>query len=141
MPGKLPPARQSLTIGQQIAEMQRRFPSFKYRRNRGIPTWYGELQPIVNSPVYTVKIIYAFTGRYSPSPRVWIVSPEIHPNAPHRYADKSLCLYFPPERSWTSTKFIALTIVPWAAAWLAFYEIWLDTDHWYGPEAPHTGVK
>jgi hypothetical protein len=37
--------------------------------------------------------------------------------------------------------YISETIVPWAALWLAFYEIWLDTDHWYGPEAPHTGAK
>ncbi|MBN1876473.1 MAG: hypothetical protein JXA33_19775, partial [Anaerolineae bacterium] len=98
--GKTLSPRQPLTIGQQIAEMERHFPSFKYSRPHNLATWNGSLQPIETSPVYTIKITYPFAGRYSLSPSVWIVSPEIHSNAPHRYADKSLCLYFPPERSW-----------------------------------------
>jgi hypothetical protein len=121
--------------------MRRDFPEFKYSRPNNVPTWHGLLQPREISPAYTVKIVYHFAGWRSKSPRVWVKSPEIHPDAPHRYGDGSLCLYFPPDRDWTPDKFISETIVPWAALWLAFYEIWLDTDHWYGPEAPHTGTK
>ena len=32
---------------------------------------------------------------------------------------------------------IARYIVPWAAAWLYFYEVWLDLGVWLGPEVPH----
>ena len=136
-----PPTRQAVTIGHQVAQMQEDFARFKYSRRNNLPTWHGPLQPTEASPVYTVKIVYQFAGRHSKSPKVWVKSPEIRPDAPHRYDDGSLCLYFPPERNWTPYKFISETVVPWTALWLVFYEIWLDTDHWYGPESPHTGTK
>jgi hypothetical protein len=131
----------ALTIGLQVAKMQRDYPDFTYSRRNNLPTWLGVLQPTDVSPEYSVKIVYRFADQNSKSPRVWVESPEISPAAKHRYSDGSLCLYFPPDRSWTPNKFIADTIVLWTALWLAFYEIWLDTDHWYGPEAPHTGKK
>lgn len=138
---RLPPARQAVTIGHQVAQMQRDFPGFEYRRSNHVPTWYGSLQPTETSPVYSIKIVYRFAGRRSKSPRVWVTSPEMRPDAPHRYDDESLCLYFPRDGDWTPDKFISKTIVPWAALWLAFYETWLDNGRWYGPEAPHTGTK
>lgn len=131
----------AITVGLQAAKMQKDYPGFAYRRKNNLPTWLGVLQPTGALPEYVVRIVYRFADRHSKCPRVWIVSPEIHPDAPHRYSDNSLCLYFPPENSWTPYKFISETIVPWTALWLAFYEIWLDTDHWYGPEAPHKGKK
>lgn len=133
--------RPAITIGHQVARIRKDFPNFGYSRSNNLPTWYGPLQPTETSPIYTVKIVYRFANQFSKSPRVWIVSPEIHPDAPHRYSDDSLCLYFPPERNWTPYIFISETIVPWTSLWLAFYEIWLDTDHWYGPQAPHKGKK
>lgn len=36
---------------------------------------------------------------------------------------------------------IAETIVPWTALWLLYYELWLETDEWLGPEAPHQAKK
>lgn len=110
---------------------------FTYRRLNNIPTWIGSLQPSITSPIYTAKIVYRFAGWHSKPPEVKIESPKIHSDAPHRYSDGSLCLYFPQDNDWSPSKFIAKTIVPWTALWLAFYEIWLDTDHWYGPEASH----
>ena len=71
------------------------------------------------------------------SPRVWVLSPPPRPDARHRYADGSLCLYYPRDESWTPRLLLALTIVPWTAYWLACYELWLRTGQWYGPEAPH----
>jgi hypothetical protein len=138
---RLPPARQAVTIDHQVTQMRRDFPACKYSRPNNVPTWRGSLQPTEISPVYTIKIVYRFAGWRSKSPRVWVESPAIRPDVPHRYDDDSLCLYFPREGSWTPDKFISQTIVPWAALWLVFYEIWLDTDHWYGPEVPHTGTK
>lgn len=131
-----------LSLGSQIFQMKSDFPDFHYDRcmdDRGkrIPTWNGYLQPHNNSPQYLIKIAYPFDGSYSKSPSVWVIRPAISENAPHRYPDKSLCLYFPKDHSWTPYFFISKTIIPWSALWLAFYEIWLDTDVWYGPEAPH----
>ena len=30
---------------------------------------------------------------------------------------------------------IADTILPWAALWLVFYELWCDTGRWLGPSS------
>lgn len=127
----------NFTIGQQISAMLSLFPQFKYRRRNQCPTWRGSLQPTDESPTYTVRIAYP----YPFSPRVWIVFPFIDPDAPHRYSDQSLCLYYPQDRSWHGRRFIAETIVPWTAEWLAFYEIWCLTGEWYGDEVLHTGNK
>lgn len=122
-----------LSIGQQVATMLTDFPSFKYRREKQIPTWRGTLQPTESSPIYRVKVVY----RYPRSPQVWVGSPTLQPDAPHRYKDGSLCLYYPHDGSWTPFRRISHTFVPWTALWLAFYEIWLHTSKWYGPEVSH----
>jgi hypothetical protein len=70
-------------------------------------------------------------------PKVFVDSPEIVPNAPHRYSDRSLCLYWPEEFSWTSHQSLARTLVPWTALWLFHYEIWLSLGEWLAPESPH----
>jgi hypothetical protein len=126
-----------LTVGQQVLAMRRRFPAFSYQRVNGVPTWVGILQPDPSSAAYRVQV------RYCPprSPRVRVLAPVLRPNFPHHYADGSLCVYHPPDASWTPSKFIADTIVPWAAYWLACYELWLPTGEWYGPEAPHSRHK
>lgn len=38
---------------------------------------------------------------------------------------------------WTERACLANTIMPWAAMWLYYYEIWLVTDAWLGPSSPH----
>lgn len=126
-----------LTIGQQWWGMKRHFPNFRYRRRKNIPTWFGTLQPSEESPLYTIKVIY----RKPKSPQVWVITPSVSEQTPHRYADKSLCLYFPKDGSWTPHEFISQTIVPWTSLWLYCYELWCATGTWYGPEAPHTGKK
>lgn len=128
----------ALSIGHQVAKMQRDFPAFHYQRDGGIPTWTGTFQPFETSPHYQIRVIYSVPK----PPRVWVVSPSLLQNAPHRFPqDGSLCLYFPKDRSWTADDYLSETIVPWAALWLAFYELWLITDEWYGPEAPHGGLN
>jgi hypothetical protein len=127
-----------ITIGLQIFAMRCQFPQLKYRRSRNQrPTWVGSLQPTDQSPQYKVKVVYA----YPSEPKTWILAPSIACNAPHRYSDKSLCLYYYKDRSWNSRMLIAKTIIPWTAEWLGLYEIWCLTGMWYGDEAPHTGEK
>lgn len=70
-------------------------------------------------------------------PTVRVERPKLKPGAPHLYPDGRLCLYYPPDRRWHSGYLLADTILPWTASWLYFYELWLDTDEWLGPSAPH----
>ena len=126
------------TIAQQIIRMKQLFPFLPYRREKGrFPTWRGILQPTDGSPEYRVKIV----AKEKKVPRVWITAPTIRPHAPHRYGDKSLCLFYPGDGNWNRSSWIAETIVPWTAEWLLFYELWVETGKWWGPEAPHKGKK
>jgi hypothetical protein len=38
---------------------------------------------------------------------------------------------------WEADSKIAETIIPWTAAWLHFYELYLETGVWRGPQARH----
>jgi hypothetical protein len=118
--------------------MRQLFPQFVYKAGKNA-AWYGTLRPDDNSPEYRMKLEY----RSGKSPKVWVLSPEIHDKAPHRYRDRSLCLYYPRHEEWHSGLFLADTIVPWAAEWLFYYEVWLEDPkgRWFGPEAPHVGKK
>lgn len=119
----------------QILRMRQQFPGFRY--DRRALAWYGELQPTTDSPRYRLRVGY-FPGD---QPRVRVLAPALVPEARalHRYQDGSLCLYHPEDGDWTSTSYVADTIIPWAAEWLLYYECWLaDPERrWLGPEAPH----
>ena len=97
------------------------------------------LQPTPESPQYRLRLLH----EPHRVPRVWVVSPRLRPDAPHRYpGNHSLCLYWPKEWWWTPQKSLAETIIPWAAFWLYYYELWLVTGEWLGPTSPHVpGTK
>ena len=130
--------RKLLTLQLQMIRIRQLFPQFTYRAGKK-PAWYGTLQPTPESPEYQLKLEY-WPGK---SPKVWVLSPEVHPKAPHRYKDRSLCLYYPRHSEWHPGMLLAETIVPWAAEWLFFYEVWLEDPEgrWFGPEAPHGEKK
>jgi hypothetical protein len=113
--------------------MQQKFSQFKFSWENGTGIWRGTLQPTPISPVYHILIKYNINRE----PKVCVLSPELKANAPHRYKDKSLCLYWYKEWSWFPDQDISKTIVPWAALWLYYYEIWLDTNEWLAEAAPH----
>lgn len=124
-----------ISIYREVSLMRDQFPSFRFRRGkheRFVPTWYGQLAPTATSLPYQIKITYA-----NNTPKVWVLCPQIKPNAPHRYRDRSLCLYYPDDKSWTPEMGIANSIVLWAAEWLFFYEHWCMTGDWLGKSAPH----
>ena len=116
----------------QIAGMRAAFPRFQHRlgRDREV-TWVGTLQPSPSSPAYTVRIVYRRRG----VPKVKVLNPPLEPQAPHRYRDGTLCLYWPKEWRWTDDQSIALTIVLWSALWLQYYEIWRLLGVWMGPSS------
>lgn len=126
-----------LSVAQQDLGIKSHFPQFIFRREENIPTWRGVLQPTELSPHYHIRLSYTMPR----DPQVWVTAPRLHPEAPHRYPQNgALCLYYPNDAqaaSWSPDQHIAMTILPWTALWLAFYEVWLETGKWYGPEAPH----
>jgi hypothetical protein len=94
------------------------------------------MQPTDKSSEYLVKIIY----RLYEIPQVSVLKPKLHPEAPHIYrASGALCLYYPEDGSWNSRKLLGNTIFLWTAEWLYYYELWLATGQWLGPEVPHNG--
>lgn len=126
-----------IPLGLQIANMAVRFPGFRF--DRKTMSWHGHLQPAPDSPRYRLELGY----RPPRSPQVWVRSPALHPDAKHRYADGSLCLYDPRVGEWHRGLFLSETIAPWAAEWLFHYEAWLvdPQKRWFGPEAPHGPLK
>ena len=78
-----------------MARMRQLFPRFVYQAGKN-PAWYGTLRPDPGSFEYRLKLEY----RPGQPPKVWVLSPVVHPGAPHRYQDRSLCLYYPRYGEW-----------------------------------------
>lgn len=128
------PKPKNITLDFQIFSIQQSFPSFKFYRNEKEAYWVGLLKPSSNSCTYTVKIIYKFKK----PPKVFVLKPDILKSSPHIYSDRSLCLYYPFDKDYNNKlSVISDTIIPWTAEWLYYYEIWLNSGIWWGPEAPH----
>lgn len=114
--------------------MRYHFPGFKVTIHRdGRVVWTGRLQSNEDFRAYRIRVSY---DRWNP-PRVFVTDPCIPPGTKHTYNDGSLCLYWPPEWQWSDRECLATTIMPWAAMWVYYYEIYLITNEWLGPEAPH----
>jgi hypothetical protein len=118
----------------QAFNMRSKWPGFRRSGNDRSSTWRGQLQPHELSPAYDLSAQYTIPK----PPKIKVLSPPINPQAPHLFDDdKSLCLYWPEEWRWHAHRMLADTILPWAALWLYFYELWLATGEWLGPSAPH----
>lgn len=65
------------------------------------------------------------------------LSSQLVPNAPHTYSEGNICLYYPGNFHWRQGMLIAGRIMQWTIAWIYFYEAWLETGVWFGPEVPH----
>jgi hypothetical protein len=123
----------------QIWAMRSRYPNFRVKRKSELEIEFtGELHVKPELPTYKVSITY----RGSLSPMVKVISPDLVPDPPHFYKEsKTLCLYHPENFKWAKEKLIANEIVAWTATWIYFYEVWLQTGIWYGPEASHDTIK
>ena len=122
-----------LSIHQQDRKIKNKLPQFINKGNYKQGIWIGDLQPTKWSSKYKVKITY----KLKKYPEVNIISPNIFlakgkNQLPHVYPKNKLCLFFPEKKEWTSTKFIADTIIPWTSLWLFYYEDWLYTGKWKG---------
>lgn len=118
-------------ISQKLA-MRSKFPSFRCQKKKDSLVFTGTLKP--------GEISYEIRAEYIPSqhPKVFVLSPKIHSRAPHVWPnDKSLCLVNPSIHPWCPCHLVAKLTIPWTALWLYFYEVWLETGIWYGPESLH----
>lgn len=129
----------------QIGQLKRYFPSGRViNETMDSLTWEVQLQPTELSRLYTIRLKY----KVDDFPAVYVTD-----SFPlERYSGKDLlehvystskqklCLFKPDTKEWTSDKMIAKTVIPWAAEWLQFYELWLATGDWYG-EGSHPEKK
>jgi len=119
----------------QVRAMRARYPQFRAKKNRdGSTVFTGQLQVKTELPVYTVQVVYHDRA----TPQVFILDPLPVPGAPHIYSNtQSLCLYHKSNYQWYKEKLIAADIMGWTAGWVYFYEYWLQSGEWVGPEVPH----
>ncbi len=76
-------------------------------------------------------------------PMVHILTPILHKKVPHVYRslNNALCLYHKSEFQWNIKSLLVNTIIPWIYFWVYFYEKWLKTKKWLGPEFDHSKLK
>ncbi|CAA7617460.1 hypothetical protein [Magnetospirillum sp. SS-4] len=144
-------AKKVKSIGAQVHVMHLRWPNFEvHKRTTDKVIWIGDLVGIERA--YTLWVEYGLP-RNPPSdpmfrrfPLVRVVSPRLELQwdapeeapLPHVYFSEPdirlspLCLFDPAAGEWDHSDTIALTTIPWAADWLACYEIWLATGRWQG---------
>lgn len=117
----------------QIVAMKKWYPQFTHKRiGKETIEFRGDLLVKPSMPAYTVSITYRGNLR----PHVKIVHPTLVEEPPHFYQNtKTLCLYHPNNYKWVQGKLLIKEIVPWTAAWIYFYEVWLQEGEWYGPSA------
>jgi hypothetical protein len=115
--------------------IQSGFPGFRCTSRPGALECIGEITPGVHCATYRVRL----QMKPGTPPKVTILRPRIEPSEGiHMYKDGSLCLYDYRVRPWDPVRDrVDETILPWTAEWLLYYELFLMTGRWMGPEAPH----
>jgi hypothetical protein len=121
----------------QIGAMKSKYPQFKSKQKGDNIVFTGDLFIKPELLIYNVSIEYRGNLR----PVVKINSPALVEKPPHTFADKSLCLYHSDNFKWSTDKLIAKEIIQWTVAWIYFYEYWLQTGEWVGPEVAHNTDK
>ncbi|WP_144036696.1 hypothetical protein [Sphingopyxis witflariensis] len=133
--------------------IRRDFPSFRrLPALHGCGVWLGQLRPIAKT--YDIRVDMAARCADSKLSYPWraasvrVLDGAVRPTSdgfpvPHLYGawddprGAELCLYYPPDETMLLGQQVAQQLLPWAFEWLHYYEIWLVTGVWSGPEAPH----
>jgi hypothetical protein len=142
-------AQEIASLDEQIRAMRATYPRMGLVAEGGWgAVWEG---PLVGfERVYTVRVSY-FTSRVFAGcdlsnsvrgPEAYVIEPNLlvemdEKGLPHVYGYTpfpKLCLFDPETDDWRADMLLSETFVPWAAQWLAFYEIWQVTGRWTGPE-------
>lgn len=119
----------------QTLRIRTRYPAFRcVRSTRTQRVVVGPIQPTSISDRYEVQIRFG----WGMIPEVQVLDPVPVPRPgttklPHVYAENDLCLYTFENGDYDFARdYIADTIIPWTAEWLAHYEVWYATGVWYG---------
>ncbi len=119
----------------QVRVMKKYYPQFRaIKRHHNDIEFIGDLRVKSTFPIYTISVRYLGNR----SPVVKIINPVLVEDTLHYYkAAKCLCLYHPRDFKWHKERLIAREIMQWTAAWIYFYQVWLEKGKWFGPEAKH----
>lgn len=139
------------SLSAQAKAMARRWPQFRATPGLGPQSlvWFGDLKGLERSFHISVEYGLPRSGdttmsRSMPVVRVLRPSLVLNFNAieeaplPHVYFEgpdirlSPLCLFDPHAHEWDRSMIIADTTIPWAARWLACYEVWEATGRWVG---------
>jgi len=134
--------------------IRRDFPGFRRQPAlHGCGVWLGQLRPIAKT--YDIRVDMAAGCADSNLSYPWraasvrVLDGAVRPasdgsSVPHLYGawddprGAHLCLYYPPDETMLLGHQVARQLLPWAYEWLYYYEMWLVTGVWSGPEAPHS---
>lgn len=144
-------ARQLKSLQSQVDEMRREWPQFGITAGTSPMSvmWFGPLVGMERS--FTLSVQYGLplgsrSDLFRLIPLVRVLSPSLVLNfdaeqeapLPHVYFEgpdyrlSPLCLFDPAAGQWNGAMSIARTTIPWAARWLACYELWEATGRWHG---------
>ncbi len=115
--------------------LEKNYNFLQVKTANGVLTCKGYCQPSDYSPIYYYKV------KFDPNkyPKVYVTNPiiEYHDDI-HMYKDdKSLCLHYPKDFSWTSNSRLYNTIIPWTHEWFLFYELYQIEGKWLHPFVNH----
>lgn len=123
-------------IQNQISYLKKQYKYVEYKYNYKKKQFniIMELKPTDDSLVYTVELV-CIVGKKTVD--VFVKNPNLEEIAdgkkiPHRYSNKSLCLFYPYYNEWKYNDIWADTIVPWSCLWLYYFELWVATGEWLG---------
>lgn len=124
-------------LAAQTLLMRKHFPCFKCSLRHDVLECEGTITPCEECASYNIRIRMP-RGEI---PKVWILDPEIEPSGKiHIFKEGHLCLYDHRDQPWLATDHLHEKIVPWTAEWLVYYELFLLTGEWLGPEASHVNA-
>lgn len=127
----------SLTLPQQLLNIKKTFPTDEAFIDYPYLIIKMQIKPSEVSSKYPITIKYDDRK----SVKAWVtgnLKKLDNPNFPHNHGvDKErgcvqMCLYYPKNNEWDSSRLITKTIIPWISEWLFYYELWLGSDEWYG---------
>jgi len=91
-------------------------------------------------PYYESREVEIRFSAWSRTPRVFVDGPA---DSPHRYADATLCMWYPrdpPDQRWVFSDGL-LVLLNYIQAHLFREAWWRETGEWLGTEAPHGPAK
>lgn len=122
----------------QVSAMRHAWPGFKSERLMDGLVWRGWLRPKAWLDPFQVQVrLVLETRERRGAVSVNVVQPVLDVASSqraecHMYSNGSLCLFDPSQHEWTPRMSVAETIVPWAAEWIYYFQIWQVTGAWLG---------